>query len=613
MRNFFPKTLRYKMLLLTLIIVSVPILITGYMVKLQARDALLVEKQIKLFGVAQLLDEHLGAGFYNIMKNKQVLHADRATKIKVLNEQLAHYTDVVAGVDVGIGVGYYSKELDAIITYGPSSRYINAVGVSIEDTHPGRKVMETGEKMVEFGPLVRGNIMNAMLPITRNGEIIGYIWANELTDDIQKQVTVMDKNIYTAVIFGIIIALILIVILTGHFVEDVERIKRGLERLKFDLKKPIEPISGEMGEIVAAINHMAQSLLDAHSLNENIMYSMADGVITVDIHGVITTSNPAAQKITGFMLDEVIGKPFRTVFGNVKQFQNLLLDPLGTRTHYSSCEIDYPVRDTCLYISASSTMLKDSDENIIGAVVVLKDLTQQHQLQEQVYRAERLAALGELMASIAHEIRNPLTAIKGFVQYLQDVDSHEERQEYMPIIIKEVDRVNHIIEELLYFSRPVKAHYTLVDIKELLEKTLVLVKNKTTSHKVEFHLNFANGLPLIEADAEQIKQVLLNLLINAIQAIPNKGSIDIDVWQNEETYLCVRVTDTGTGIKAEDVQNVFDPFFTTKTTGTGLGLAVVQRIISAHYGRVDINSIVNEGTIVTLKLPVTHWGGYESE
>lgn len=613
MKRYFPKTLRYQMLLLILIIVSIPILLIGYTVKIQAEKALLQEKQAKLFGVARLLDHHLGNGFDTILSERHVLYENRADKIKALNEELASYTDVVAGVDAGIGVGYYSKELDAIITYGPSDTYANKVGISIEELHPGRKVMATGHSMVQFGKQVRGNIMNVMLPIQRNGEIVGYIWANELTDDVQAQLKVMDKNIYWSVLIGIIIGLILTISLTNRFVKDVEEIKSGLQSLKYDLKKPIASMEGEMGEIAEAINQMAQSLVDARSLNENIMYSIADGVVTVNTQGVITTMNQAAQQITGFTLEEVIGRPYREIFRENDEFHSLLLDTLESGKNHIGIEINYPVKEKCIYISISTSILNDSHNKSIGAVVVFKDLTQQRSLQEQVYRAERLAALGELMASIAHEIRNPLTSIKGFVQYLQDVDSDEERQEYMPIIIKEVDRVNRVIEELLYFARPNKTHYMMVDINELIKNTLVLVQNKTTSHKVEFRLQLTRGLPQIEADAEQIRQVLLNLLINAMQAISDKGSVVIDTWQPNPSFICTRITDTGIGIKEEDRKKIFDPFFTTKPAGTGLGLAVVQRIISAHYGQVEIDSQVNEWTAVTLKLPVVHQGGKHDE
>ncbi|WP_425058324.1 Signal transduction histidine-protein kinase AtoS [Sporomusa carbonis] len=613
MRRLLPQTLRNKMILFTLIIVSVPILVTGYIIKLKTQEALLAEKQDKLFGIAMLLDKYLGEDYSSILQKKQALHADRTTQIKVLNEALENYTDTVTRAYPGVGAGYYSKELDAIITYGPSEYYADKVGIPIGPTHPGRKVMSTSERLVEFAPLVRGNIMNAMIPIVRHGETIGYIWANELTDDIHAQMAAIDYNIYLSVSIGIILSMILMFWMTRGFIHDVETIKDGLESLRFDLRKGIIPMQGELGQISDAINHMAHSLVNARTLNENIMHSIADGVITVDTNGMITSVNKSAETLTGFTVEEIIDKPYKEIFCEGKHFNSLLLDTLVTGTNYIGIEMDYPVKNKYIHISISTSRLKDSTDKIIGAVVVFKDLTEQHRLQTQMIRAERLASLGELMAGVAHEIRNPLTAIKGFVQYLQSTDSDQERQEYMPIIIKEVDRVNRVIETLLYFARPCKTDYKLVELKSLIEETLVLVKNTGTRRKVEFKLQFAETLPAIEGDPEQLKQVFLNLFINAVQAIQDRGMIEITTWQEHGSFVYVRIADTGSGIKPADLDKVFDPFFTTKATGTGLGLAVVQRIINAHHGQVDIKSDVGRGTRVTLQFPVVQRGGEDSE
>ncbi|SMC70776.1 two-component system sensor histidine kinase AtoS [Sporomusa malonica] len=613
MKRLVPQTLRNKMILFTLIIVSIPILLTGYIIKLETQEALLVEKQAKLFGIALLLDNNLGEGYNEILISRSADNADRATQIKALNEVLKNYTDTLTSAYPGVGAGYYSMELDAIITYGPSDKYADKVGITIGPTHPGRKVMNTGERLVEFAPMVRGDIMNAMIPIIRHGEVIGYIWANELTDDIHAQMASMDYNIYLAVSIGIIVSLLLFFWMTKGFIHDVETIKNGLEQLRFDLDHRLIPMEGEMGQISDAINHMTRSLLNAQTLNQNIMHSIADGVITVDINGNITSANKSAETLTGYTCSEIVDKPYKEIFCEGKHFNSLLLDTLATGTNYIGIEMEYPVKNKDIYISISTSRLKDSTDKIIGAVVVFKDLTEQHRLQAQILRAERLASLGELMAGVAHEIRNPLTAIKGFVQYLQDTDTEEERQEYMPVIIKEVDRVNRVIETLLYFSRPCKTNYKLVDINGLIKETLVLVKNTGTKHKVEFRLQFGETIPQIEGDAEQLKQVLLNLLINAVQAITGQGIVEIATWQGPSSFVHVSITDTGNGITPADLSKVFDPFFTTKVTGTGLGLAVVQRIINAHYGRVDIQSEIGNGTAVTLQFPVLHHGGEADE
>jgi len=613
MKRLLPQTLRNKMILFTLIIVSIPILMIGYVIKLETEEALLAEKQAKLFGIALLLDNYLGEGYNEILTARNAHNADREGQIKALNEALKNYTDSVTSAYPGIGAGYYSKELDAIITYGPSHTYDDKVGITIEPTHPGRKVMSTGERLVGFAPMVRGDIMNAMVPVVRHGEVIGYIWANELTDDIHTQMAVMDRNIYLAVGIGIIVSLLLFFWMNKGFIHDVKIIKNGLEQLRFDLGHQIIPLEGEMGQISDVINHMARSLLNAQTLNQNIMHSIADGVITVDINGNINSANRAAEILTGYTCAEIIDKPYKEIFCEGKQFHSLLLDTLAMGTNYVGLEMDYPVKNRDIHISISTSRLKDSIDKSIGAVVVFKDLTEQHRLQAQIQRAERLASLGELMAGVAHEIRNPLTAIKGFVQYLQSADTEADRKEYMPVIIKEVDRVNRVIETLLYFSRPCKTHYNLLDINDLIEETLVLVKNTGTEHRAEFRLQLDGTIPKIEGDAEQLKQVLLNLLINAVQAIPHQGIIGIKTWQEHSRVVHIRITDTGNGINPADLSKIFDPFFTTKIAGTGLGLAVVQRIINAHYGRVDIQSEVGSGTAVTLQLPVIHCGGETDE
>jgi two-component system sensor histidine kinase AtoS len=473
--------------------------------------------------------------------------------------------------------------------------------------------MSTGERLVGFAPMVRGDIMNAMVPVTRQGEVIGYIWANELTDDIHAQMAAMDRNIYLAVSLGIIISLLLFFWLNRGFIRDVGTIKNGLEQIRFDLDHRIAPLEGEMGQIGEAINHMTCSLLNAQTLNQNIMHSIADGVITVDIDGNITSANKSAEMLTGYTSAEIVDKPYKEIFCEGKHFNSLLLDTLATGASYIGVETDYPVKNRSIHISISTSRLKDSTNQIIGAVVVFKDLTEQHRLQEQMLRAERLASLGEIMAGVAHEIRNPLTAIKGFVQYLQVADTEAERKEYMPVIIKEVDRVNRVIETLLYFSRDCKADYKPMNINDLIEETLVLVKNTGTRHRLEFKLQLAQGLPWVEGDAEQLKQVLLNLLINAVQAVPEQGMIAIKTWQEQAGAVQVRITDTGQGIDEAELSKVFDPFFTTKAAGTGLGLAVVQRIMNAHNGRIDIQSEVGKGTAVTLEIPVVHQGGETDE
>lgn len=615
MKAFWPTNLRGKMIILTLLVVTIPMVVTGYIMKTDAEASLLAEKQRKLFGAAWLLEQHIGSGFDEILAGRGVMQADRDTKLQVLNQALADFTDKVAAAYPGVGAGYYvhTPELQGIVTYGPSSLYSGKVGVFIGENHPGMKVMRNGESRVEVGPLVRGSIMNAMVPIIRNEQVIGYVWANELTDDIQMQIADMERNIFWSVGVGMALSIILILWFADTIVSDVNSIKNGLRRMEKDLKNPITGPTGEIGEIAAAINNMAKSLLEARTLTEHIMDSMTDGIITVDNQGVITSLNQAAERLTGYEVQEIVGVAYEKVFCHGTRFNSLLLDTLRTGKSHLGQETDYPVRTGTIHISTSTTRLRNANEEIIGAVVVFRDLTANHRLEQQVKRADRLAALGELMAGVAHEVRNPLTSIKGFVQYLADSDSEEERREYTPIIIREVDRVNRIIEELLYFARPNRASITAVDVNNLLEQTLVLVKNKTIRNLVDFDLQLASDLPPVEMDAEQFKQVFLNLVINGMQAMQQQGCITIKtVWNKAASSVCISFADTGVGIEEQDAVKIFDPFYTTKETGTGLGLPVVHRIVTAHRGQIKVDSIVGQGTAITVTIPLRQTGEDEN-
>jgi two-component system sensor histidine kinase AtoS len=601
-----------KIMILMIIFVAVPILVSGYITKMIAENNLLKEKEQKLFGITEILDRHLNQDFTATLKEKGALNASKKEKIKVLNEALSIYTDEIAKSYPGIGVGYYVKDLQAIVTYGPSSKFGNMVGKDISAGHPGRKVMKTGEKHLEIGKQVRGQIMNAMLPIKRHGEVIGYVWANELFSDVDRQLSQMDQIIFICLALGTICVILLLLNFWNRLLGDINLVLRGLQKMKFNLRERISGVKGEIGEIADAVNGMAVSILHARSLSENVMDSMIDGVITVDVSGNITFMNQAAMNLTGVHLQEVIGKPYMETMFNEMCFKSILMETLETGANYIGVEMEFPVQGRKnFFISSSTSPLCDSDGNFIGAVLSFKDITERKLLEQQIYRADRLAAIGEMMAGVAHEVRNPLTAIKSLVQYLQEGSTEAERQEYYPVIVKEVDRVNKIIEELLYFSRPSNANVVLTDINWLIEQTIILTKN-ITKNTVKYDLRMEKELSNVEIDPEQFKQVFLNILINSIQAMGKSGVITIESLMDlKQENILLHFSDTGSGIQEGDLEKVFDPFYTSKKEGTGLGLSVVQRIVAAHHGGVYLQNIPSGGLKVTIQIPISYSRGDE--
>ncbi|MBW7982296.1 PAS/PAC sensor signal transduction histidine kinase [Enterobacillus tribolii] len=594
----WPQTLRQKMVLLA-ILVSLPTLTIGFTVEVEGRNALLEEKRIKLFAVTRLLDNALGDSF------SRYPDLPREQRLKALNALLAPVTDKITQAFSGVGAGYYHRGLDAIVTYGPQAQHGASVGITISPNHPGREVMESGEPVVGWGTQVRGNIMNAMIPIVRENQVIGYIWANELSSDIDQQALAMDIRIMAATGISILLSVWIIIFFSRRFSADIDTIKSGLNELPYNLHTVIPPMKGEMGEISDSVNHLSRALREAKTLNELIIESAADGVISVDIDGRVTMINPAAEKITGYQRKELLGRPYAVVFENTN-FHSPILDTLEHGIEQMALEVNYPGKNRTIQISVSTSRIHNARGETIGALVIFSDLTEKKEVQHRIAQAERLAALGELMAGVAHEVRNPLTAISGFVQLLKDGEEDARKREYTHIILNEVNSINKVIQQLLDFARPRCGRMQQVSLNQLITETLILIKTGGSEARIDFNVCLEEGLPDIDADGEQLKQVLLNLLINAVQAIPCKGNITITTRRSGERHQEITIRDSGQGISEESISRIFDPFYTTKPSGTGLGLPICQRIIALHDGDIRLESRPGHGTTFIILLPVHH-------
>ncbi|KKK37187.1 histidine kinase [Mesobacillus campisalis] len=230
-----------------------------------------------------------------------------------------------------------------------------------------------------------------------------------------------------------------------------------------------------------------------------------------------------------------------------------------------------------------------------------KDITERKQETERLLqKSEKLALLGQMAAGIAHEIRNPLTSIKGFIQLFK---SNSLKGEYYDIVLAELERINEIVGEFLILAKPSAAVFMEHDIKVLIKDVVTLINTQSILNNVQIFVEFDRDLPLVSCEANQFKQVILNLLKNAIEAMPEGGNIDVRVVRKDEGSISVQIIDQGIGIPQERIPTLGEPFYTTKEKGTGLGLMTCFKIIESHNGKLDINSRVNEGTTVEITLP----------
>ena len=245
------------------------------------------------------------------------------------------------------------------------------------------------------------------------------------------------------------------------------------------------------------------------------------------------------------------------------------------------------------------------DGKIVGVFFIFKDITELKEKEELIRKSEKLSIVGELAAAVAHEIRNPLTSIKGFLQLLQYKDSKDEEKHYYQIMLSEIERINLIVSEFMVLSKPQAISYQNKNITSLLKDVLTLLEAIAIVKNIEVTKEFEADAILVKCEGNQIKQVFINVFKNAIEAVPNKGKIHIEVsrWQNDRVRI--RFSDNGQGIPNDLLSRLGEPFYTTKEKGTGLGLMVSHKIIEDHRGSIKINSEMNKGTTVDIILPVS--------
>ena len=353
-----------------------------------------------------------------------------------------------------------------------------------------------------------------------------------------------------------------------------------------------------------AVNHAFQTM---QSYTQQVVDSMANGLISLDPQGNVVTMNRQAYRILAVPQHEPVeGKRLADVLilHDLDLFQLLAS---GQTVLEQEVRCTNPIDQSPLPLNLSASTLSDNEGNRLGSVLLVRDLRDVKALQEQVKRSERLASLGKLAAGVAHEIRNPLGSLKGFLQYFyRKLDLQTQDKTYLTVMIHEVDRLNAVISHLLDFAHPKAPDRQPCDMAELIHHVLTFIEGDLQTSQISTVLELAESLPHIALDRDQITQVLLNIFLNAIQATDAGGRIIIGAAVFDDSHqLELRITDTGRGIAVEDVSKVFDPFFSTKKQGTGLGLAIAYTIIENHEGQILVESQEGHGTTFRIVLPIS--------
>lgn len=359
------------------------------------------------------------------------------------------------------------------------------------------------------------------------------------------------------------------------------------------------------------------------SFNRNIIQSLDSGLLTIDLEGRINFLNKTAEKILNRRAEELINTSIDSIFPSINGIINELKKnetQLVPDYHRYEIQLDNDGGKK-IYLGFSISALTGPDESKIGYTLIFQDITKFKEMEEQIKRVDKMAAIGVLAAGMAHEIRNPLASLSGSIQMLKsELNLNDYQENLMNIILRESERLNQLITDFLLFAQPPQTHKSLCNVLRIIEETIELFTHSPYFREgIRIKKDFSKREIQAMIDPDQMKQVLWNLLINAAQSFSDGGEIEIrlencngrlienlyfsETSANGNKWIMISVSDSGGGISEEDREKIFEPFFTTKEGGTGLGLSIVHKIIENHNGLIKVESELGKGSTFSIFLP----------
>jgi len=439
--------------------------------------------------------------------------------------------------------------------------------------------------------------------------------------------------------------------LARRITSPLEKLREGVMAVaKGDLAHRLDvPSADEIGELAATFNQMTGDLqvqrtalqqvnqeLDEQlravskleRYNDRILTSMTNGLVTLSLDGSIIKWNDMAAQITGYEVDEVENRACQEVFAGNPPFVRVLLDGLQGRGVFWDRSMSFARGDGReVPLEINTSLLEDETGHVTGVLGVFRDLSTVRELEQRLRRADRLAAVGRMAATVAHEIKNPLVALKTFISLLpRRVNDPAFMARFHDIVPQELDRVNATMEELLELSRPPRITLQPVHLHDIIARCMAFHEQQATELGITILQKLAADLPRVRVDPHYLLRALENLTVNALQAMEQGGVLTIrtGTWAAREYPLArtadsaedaissggtqrlvfLAVADTGIGMTPEQLDSLFTPFFTTKEKGTGLGLALTHKIIEEHQGHLRVESQLGVGSTFTILLPV---------
>ena len=560
-------------------------------------EYMISERRVEITSLTIRLNFDLKALYRDALRQADVVSKLNEEKVLALKTIIQPLFDEFSKEYPSYDFGYYDSRFDENITINLGSN---------------TSIAEASERQAIFKSNINSNVGVAenysssrwkqkgsilfTLPVTIENETIGYVWTNSKTNDVYESVFK-----YSIGIFGLLILLVVTPFIGTWFM--VRKIKKQLisfaeSLLKDDGEQIHTRFLPELDPFLMAAKAHFQQLRTFEAMVRN----SNDSITTIDLDFKITSINPAGQKLYGYSPEEVLGQDITMLaVPNEKQQLLEILSGIKSGEEILSHEMQRLKKDgTAIDVSLSISPILDNQGRIYSIMGIHRDVTEKKKIEAEMQKLDGLNLVGQMGASIAHEIRNPMTTVRGFLQLLASKSGLLEYRNYFELMIEELDRANTIITEFLSLSRNKPITLRNQNLNEIINKLLPMLSADALKNEITIIAEL-DEIPNVKLNEQEIRQVILNLARNALESMSSGGLIIIKTFLEEE-HVVITVSDQGSGIPEKNLENIGKPFFTTKEHGTGLGLAVSYNIVYRHCGTISIQT-GSKGTTFIIKLP----------
>jgi len=603
-KNFQSIRLRTRLILYSTIILLLVMALVILLVEKRQSETIQEEAQKRGVTIAR----HLAAMSTNALLTYNYIVLEQNAERVALEEDVL-YVIIHDKENKVAAYSEHDEKQGTILTDEVSQKAIRASDLFIQPILHGEKK-------------VKGLDISMPVYIKESHEKWGTVRVGLSLERISSQISRTRLNLLLLGLFAVLLGIIGSIFFARRITQPISAlVGTTIAAAKGDLDQVINiQTRDEIEELGKNFNHMIQQIrlhreelenrlrqiTSLKAYTDNILSSMTNGLITVDSEMKVVTLNERAEQILRKKKAECAGFSLPEVLGDHHPLYGMLAETFAKDRGIFHSDIELKEDGKSMWLTGSTSVLTDGEGTKIGVLAVFQDITAIKALEEKLRQADRLAALGTLSAGLAHEIKNPLSAIKTFVQLLpKKLGQHSFMEKFNTTVPREIDRINQLVEDLLELTRRRVHPFVSLNVNHLILQVIDLHSEEMRKRQIHFKDYLDKDLPSIEGDPERLYRAFSNLIINAIQAMPEGGSLMISSKHDPFTSgIQISFRDTGIGMDEETTRNLFNPFFTTKDKGVGLGMALTHKIIEDHKGLIEVMSEKGEGTTFVLRLPV---------